>query len=226
MRRRDILLGSLGAATAGAAHGAVKSDPSLYADARAFIQEQLQKPGAPSLSVAVFREGRVDWEEAFGWADREGSIRATPDTPYSLASISKSFTGTTLAVLAERKALDLDRPVNGYLGAGKLRSTAWPGDSMTVRQVANHTSGLPFHVQFFYADRPYQRPPMDVTIETFGFPATEPGTAYFYSNLGYGILGEMAGRVAGVPFADLLRREVCLPLGLTHTGLGPATGSV
>ena len=61
------------------------------------------------------------------------------------------------------------------------------GDA-TVRRVANHTSGLPLHYQFFYADEPYRRPAMDETIRRYGNLVTAPGERYQYSNLGYGVI--------------------------------------
>jgi CubicO group peptidase (beta-lactamase class C family) len=53
----------------------------------------------PSVAVAVARDGRIVWEEGFGWADRERRIPATPHTTYSIASVSKPFTATGLMVL-------------------------------------------------------------------------------------------------------------------------------
>jgi CubicO group peptidase (beta-lactamase class C family) len=67
-------------------------------------------------------------------------------------------------LLVERGLIDLDKPVNTYLAEAKLIGRA--GDTMgaTVRRVANHTSGLPLHYQFFYEDEPYRPPSRDETI--------------------------------------------------------------
>ena len=70
------------------------------------------------------------------------------------------------AILVERGLVDLDTPLDHYLGAAKLNPGA-AGDSAdgaTVRRVANHTSGLPLHYHFFYEDEPYPRPPFEETI--------------------------------------------------------------
>ena len=70
------------------------------------------------------------------------------------------------AILVERGLVDLDAPLDSYLGAAKLNPGA-AGDSAdgaTVRRVANHTSGLPLHYHFFYEDEPYPRPPFEETI--------------------------------------------------------------
>jgi CubicO group peptidase (beta-lactamase class C family) len=62
---------------------------------------------------------------------------------YSLASISKSFTATGLMVLAEHNRIDLDKPVNDYLGNARLTAHIGDAANATVRRTANHTSGLP-----------------------------------------------------------------------------------
>jgi CubicO group peptidase (beta-lactamase class C family) len=101
----------------------------------------------------------VLWEEGFGWADRANRIPATPHTLYSLASISKPITSTGLMILQERGLLDLDRPIDDYLGDAKLTARVGSAADATVRRVANHTAGLPLHYQFFYADQPHRPPP-------------------------------------------------------------------
>jgi CubicO group peptidase (beta-lactamase class C family) len=119
---------------------------------REFIRAELTRLNAASVAVAVACDGRIVWEEGFGLADREAKIPATPDTPYSLASISKTFTATALMTLVQRGKIDLDRPVDEYLGASKLHGRAADANGATVRRVANHSAGLPLHYQFFYAD--------------------------------------------------------------------------
>ena len=147
------------------------------------------------------------------------AVAATEHTMYSLASISKPVTATGLMVLVERKQIDLDRPVNDYLGAARVRGRAGDAALATVRRVANHSSGLPLHYQFFYADEPFRPPSMDETIRRYGNLVTIPGERYEYSNLGYGILDYVISRVSGRPYAEFMREEVFGKLGLTHTSV-------
>ena len=128
------------------------------------IRQQLEEKSIPSLTVAVAKDGKIVWEEGFGWADRERRIPADANTPYSLASISKPMTATGLMTLVRDGKLDLDRPVNDYLGAVKLTARIGDAREATVRRVANHTAGLPMHFQFFYAVEAPQRPPMDESL--------------------------------------------------------------
>jgi CubicO group peptidase (beta-lactamase class C family) len=180
--------------------------------------------GSPSVAVAVAKDGRIIWEDAVGLANREKRIAATVNTIYALASISKPITATGLMVLVERGLVDLDEPVNAYLGAAKITGLAANADGATVRRVLSHTAGLPLHSQFFYADRGYSPPPMDETIRRYGNLVFPPGRVSEYSNLGYGIVGYIIERASRQRYAEFMRREVFAPLGLTHTSIDLPAG--
>lgn len=195
-----------------------------FSQVRAFIQRRITELQVPSIAVAVARDGQIIWEEAFGWADRENRIPATPHTMYSLASISKPITATGLMILKERGKIDLDRPINDYLGEAKIKVRVGNPADATVRRVLNHTSGLPLHYQFFYVDEPYRRPSMDETILRYGNAVTAPGDRCNYSNLGYGVIDYVISRVSGKSYADFMKTEVFLPLGLAHMSVDIGLG--
>src|SRR5579884_1626856 len=90
--------------------------PPERAAAAAQIRKIIERGDVPGIAVAVTQRGRIIWEQGFGWADREQHIRATAKTPFYLASVTKSLTSTALIVLRQSGKLDLDRPVNDYLG--------------------------------------------------------------------------------------------------------------
>lgn len=194
--------------------------PDPYGPARQAIEEAVNSDAVQSITVAVFRNGRIDWEQSFGWADREKKIKATPHTIYSIASISKPFTTTALMNLVSRGKIALDKPANNYLGDAKLYARIGDSNEATVMRVANHTAGLPFHVQFFYYDEATRRPTADETIRTFGQIISRPGERYFYSNLGYGILGDIVARQTGKTYADAMTDLVFKPLRLKDTSVG------
>ncbi|MGQ0715631.1 MAG: serine hydrolase domain-containing protein, partial [Gemmatimonadaceae bacterium] len=194
---------------------------------RAFIRRTMEENAVPSIAVAVARNGEIIWEEGFGWADLEGKVAATPHTMYSLASISKPITATAIMTLVERGTVELDQPVNHYLGTGKLTGLAGDARGATVRRVMSHTAGLPLHYQFFYQTGGYARPSMDETIGRYGILAITPGEVFEYSNLGYGVLDHVIARMSGQSYAEYMRAAVFRPLGMTRTsvdidaGLGP-----
>lgn len=191
-----------------------------FESVRRAILAHLVATETPSVAVAVLRGRRLLWEEAFGWADRDKRIAATTGTPYSLASDTKPLTATALMTLVEAHKIALDAPVNDYLGDAKLVAHIGDVHKATVRRVGNHSAGLPEHYQFFYENEPWRKPSANDVISTYGGLFAVPGEHYEYSNLGYGILGDVIARVAQRPFADYLREAVFLPLGMTKTSIG------
>ena len=188
------------------------------------IETKLVETSMPSAAVAIAKDGEIIWERGFGWADRERRIPATEHTMYSLASISKPITTTGLMILVEKGLVDLDKLVNEYLGDTKLR--AWLGEDAqpTVRQVADHTSGLPLHYHFFFRDEPFTPPPFAETLRRYGNLFWLPGERYQYSNLAYGVLDYIIARIAKKSYTQFMREEVFVPLGLTRTSIDIGPG--
>jgi CubicO group peptidase (beta-lactamase class C family) len=198
---------------------AAQSPPDRFAAVRASIQAAITDSGIPSIAVAVSKGGKVLWQEGFGWADREGRVPATEHTMYSLASISKPITATGLMLLVERGRVQLDRPANDYLARGRITGLAGDASGATVRRIANHTSGLPLHYMFYYDGAPDVVPSMDEAISRYGITIYPPGSTYEYSNLGFGVLDHIIERTSGMSYADFMRSEVFLPLGMTRSSI-------
>src|SRR5439155_19939027 len=172
-----------------------------FALVRAAMHRLVDTMGSPSVAVAVAKDGRIVWEDAIGWANRERRIPATANTIYPLASISKPITATGLMVLVERSQVDLDRPIDAYLGTAKLTGLGGDASRATVRRVLSHTAGLPLHSQFFYSGRGYSSPPMEETIRRYGNVVFPPGEFVEYWNLRYGIIVHVFERVSGQSYA-------------------------
>jgi CubicO group peptidase (beta-lactamase class C family) len=199
--------------------------PATLDSLRARVRHIMDSTHVPSLSVAVASHGKIVWEEGFGFADVEHKVPATPQTLYSMASISKPITATGMMRLVEAGKIRLDNPANDYLGSGKITGLAGDAAAATVRRVMSHTAGLPLHYHFFYAmDGGDERPSMDEAIDRYGIVMFPPGTVYNYSNLGYGIVEQMIAHTSGKPYEDFMRTEVFEPLGLTHTTIGTGAG--
>lgn len=195
--------------------GAAAAD--RFEPARGYILEKMKKEGLTSVTVALAENGKIIWEEAWGFANVGKQIPATPQTMYSLASTTKPITATALMILVERGLVDLDKPANFYLGEGRL--TGYKPEEATVRRLLTHTAGLPLHWNLIFADEPYRRPDMDETIRRYGILAAPPGEGFSYSNLGYGVLEHIIERVSGKTYADFLKSEVFAPLGMTRSAV-------
>ncbi len=204
----------------GTALGGASSD-ERWAKVSELISSGLEQRNIPSVSIAVSRKGRVIWEQSFGWADREKHIKASPDTVYSLASTTKPMTATALMILVRAGKVNLDAPVERYLGPGQLTVYEGRAADVTVRRLLHHTAGLPQHFNYFYADEPDRPRPLEETIRRFAIIVRPPGEEFQYANLGYAMIGHIISRVSGRPLAEFMREEVYQPLGMTATVFDP-----
>jgi len=204
---------------------ALKTPAPNFDKLRDLIRSRIVEQGIPSLAVSVAWKGEIIWEEAFGWADLKRRLPATIHTPYSLASVSKPITATAIMKLVEAGQIDLDKPVNDYLSPGS-QLNVWIGDprEVTVRRLASHTAGLPGQMNFYMESERGQMPPREESIRRYGNIITPPGERYQYANFGFGILDHIVARVSGLSFADFLRREIFLPLGMNRSSLDIAPG--
>lgn len=191
-----------------------------FEDVRASIRKEIAG-GVASMAVAVVKDGKIVWEEGFGLANKETQRHADQHTMYVLASVSKAITTTGMMVQVERGRMQLDAPINDYLGAAKLTAIVGDVREATVRRIANHSSGMPEHAMSFHVDEPYGVPPADQTIRRYGFIVAPPGTRWKYSNFGYGVLEQAIAHSAGQSFGDFMRQQVFLPLGMQRSSAQP-----
>lgn len=198
-------------------HSAARPDDP-FADARTEIEKLMESEGISAYQVAVARGDRMIYTEAFGTADAGGKIPTRTDTMFQVASISKPFVSTALMALVERGQIALDTPVNEVLAGPEL--VAYRGDAAdaTIARLLFHTTGMPYGYYHAGKDVPAvsKRTARDM-IELSGVLATEPGTRYQYTNIGYDLLGEILQETAGENIEEYIAREIIAPLGLTRT---------
>ena len=200
--------------------------PAVRDSLRTAIRRLVDSAGLPSMTVGISVGGRTVWAEGFGYADLARRVPVTPDTRYSLASISKPITATAVMRLVEQGRIALDAPANRYLRAGRITGVAGSNDSATVGRLLSHTAGIPLHYRFYYADGTGRIAEPDVAgaIDRYGVVMFPPGTVYTYSNLGYGILGAIVGAASGTSYEDYMRDHVFAPLGMTRTTVSTGAG--
>jgi CubicO group peptidase (beta-lactamase class C family) len=188
-------------------------DPRLE-EIRDFVVQEVADGNVPSLAIAVAHNGEVVWEEAFGFADVENEIRATPSTLYRSGSIAKPITATAVMRLVEAGVVDLDTPVEEYLGGLTLHYYAGTPEEVTVRRLLQHRAGLPPYNQLFFLDEESVRPPFDETVRRYGNVMFQPGWSYIYSNLGYQLLARVVEQASGTDFPRYVHDNVFRPLGM------------
>jgi CubicO group peptidase (beta-lactamase class C family) len=174
----------------------------------------------PGVSMAVVHDQQVLWSRGFGLAHMETRAPATPETMYSICSISKLFTG--VAVMQQRDAgrLQLDDPVSRHLPWFRIQGEEPGSPPVTIRALLTHSSGLPREADFPYWTGPeYPFPPREKVVERL--PQQQmlyrADMFYQYSNLGLTLAGEVAAAAAKRPYADLIRQDILDPLGLKDT---------
>ena len=175
------------------------------------------KAGVPAVQIAVSQGGQIIYSEAFGVTDVNNATAATPRSVMQIGSVTKQFTAAAILRLAERGALTLDDRIDKYVPEFDPR-----GATITIRQILTHTSGLPrtWYVPpppvSLYSSVPRAQLIQFLNAQPFLF---EPGTSWSYSNAGYLLLGYAIESISGMSYADFIRTELALPLGLIDTGV-------
>jgi CubicO group peptidase (beta-lactamase class C family) len=175
------------------------------------ISSSLEKSGAPSVSVAVVRDGKLLYAKAFGTADLEAKRPADTGTRYAVGSVSKQFTAAALLMLQEQGKLSLDDTVAKYF------PSLTRAKEITLRQLLSHTSGYEDYAPQDYIIPEWTQPttPMAVIDRWAQKPLNfDPGTKWQYSNTNYVLAGAIFEKVAGVPLVDFLRDKIFRPLAM------------
>lgn len=189
----------------------VAPDP-MFETIRAHILERVESGEIPSMAVAVSRRGEIIWEEAFGWANRESRIPATPETVYPIGSLSKSITATGIMILVERGVIGLDDPVGSFLPEGALTVYEGEREAVTIRRVLHMTAGIP-HGWATYGNV-FDPPEINEYLADAGVVVFPPGSEELYSNNAYGVLEAVISGATGRDFDEFIESEVFEPLGM------------
>lgn len=174
--------------------------------------ERQQMPGAV---LGIIIDGDLVWVKAAGVRETNDRAPVTPDTVFRIASMTKSFTALSILKLRDQGKLSLDDPVSRYVPAlADLPSPTKDSPVLTIRHLLTHSEGFP-------EDNPWgdrQLAQSDEAMRNWlraGIPfSTAPGTAFEYSNYGFAILGQVVARASGRPYADYVRDQILLPLGM------------
>ena len=182
------------------------------------VMRGINAGGYPGASVVIGRNGYAVYQKGFGklgWT--ASSARVTADRSiYDLASLTKVVGTTTAAmVLFDQGRLDLDAPVSTYLPAF---SGGWK-DSVTVRHLLTHRSGLPAGRDLWRIARTPDEARAAVLSTNL---ECKPGQCYIYSDLGADVLGFVIEAVAGESLDVFLQDKVFEPLGMNDTFFRPA----
>lgn len=205
--------------TLSAVHAAAAQSPSKAVVARvvdSLVNDFIAMRGAPGVSIAVVRDRDTLVMGGWGKADLENEVPATAATVYRIGSITKQFTASAVMQLVEQGKVRLDDSIGAYLTS---LPAAWR--VVTVRQLLNHTSGIPSYTDI--GQRWIRRWGEEMTPDTLVALTAgdtlwfKPGTSWRYDNSGYVVLGMLVSKLAGRPWATDIIERFAKPLGLTDT---------
>ncbi len=174
------------------------------------LRKIMEENGAVGLSVAVVKEGKIIYAGAFGEKNREEAVMLDTNHLFRIASISKSFTVTSVMQLAEKGLLSLEDDVSSLIGF-QVRNPKFPDRKITLKMLLSHTSGLRDTLGYFNLDvvNPDKNPDHAKAWHSYG-----PGEGYDYCNLGFNMTGAIIERISGFRFDNYVKENVLRPLGL------------
>lgn len=188
-----------------------------------FLLTQMETYKIPGLAVAIVRNGEVEYINGYGIANPDGDP-VTPDTPFLLASVSKSFTALAIMQLVEEGKIDLDEPVQKYLPWFDVKGE---GESeITVAHLMYQTSGFSEYDGSQINMRPNNPDELETAIRDLDKTNLlfQPSEGWEYSNINYSLLGFLIQEVSGLRYESYIEQNIFSPLGMTnsHTSLETA----
>jgi CubicO group peptidase (beta-lactamase class C family) len=179
-----------------------------------YIRASMKTNSVPAIVFGVFKDGSILRSGAFGLANVELKVPATVNTVFEIGSVTKQFTATLVLMLMDEGKLALNDRIDNYLDH---LPDAWR--AVTIRQLLNHTSGIPDIEDIFGYDSYRNIYTFDQIIavansKPMDFP---PGTKMRYSNTGYFLLGHILQKIESKPYDEILHERILNPLGMIHT---------
>jgi D-alanyl-D-alanine carboxypeptidase len=194
---------------------ALPADVVAKLDAAA--RSSFKEAAAPGAIVGV-RTPEGTWTAAYGKADPVAGTPMEVGMHTRIGSVTKTFTGTVIMQLAERGKLSLDDPIEKYVPGVPN------GDKISLRQLANMTSGVASYTQstkftdtYFAKPETIFTPDQLLAVGISASPIFEPGARFDYSNTNPILLGMVIEKVTGAHVGDVFKKMVFDPLGLNHT---------
>jgi CubicO group peptidase (beta-lactamase class C family) len=198
------------------------ADPAAFDNIDTAAKATIARKEIPSVAYGISQNGRVLHTGAFGFADVEQHRPATIHTAYALASLTKPITATALLTLRD---LTLDTPVIDLLPLlADADAADTPLSKVTVDRLLHHTAGLGTYARIYAGDEIATAPAFPASLRDYSAPVQTPGRVAEYSNLGYGILGEIIAKRSGMAYGQYVRRHVFTPLKMRDAFIATPQG--
>jgi CubicO group peptidase (beta-lactamase class C family) len=174
------------------------------------IQQIFKEEKVVGLSVAVVKDNKIIYTNSFGSSNLETGAPLTNKNIFRIASISKSFSATSIMQLIEAGKLDLDEDVSNLVGF-PIRHPKYPETVITLRLLMSHLSSINDSEGYFSLDyiNPAKNPNWQKCYNDY-----EPGKGYQYCNLNFNMIGTIIERTSEERFDQYVKHHILDPLGL------------
>lgn len=178
--------------------------------AQTCIREIMQQSAVMGISVAVVKKNKIIYTHSFGLKDSASNTPLTDDCLFRIASISKSFSATSVMQLAEAKKLSLADDISKLAGF-TVRNPKYPETIITLRMLLSHRSSINDSQGYFTLDaiNPAKNPDWAKCYNDY-----KPGTGYMYCNLNYNMVGAVIEKISGERFDQFVKHHILDPLQL------------
>jgi CubicO group peptidase (beta-lactamase class C family) len=183
-------------------------------DFDAYVAQTMKDFKVPGAAVAIVRNGKVVVAQGYGFRDVEKQLPVTTKTLFPIASISKSFTVTTLGMMVDQGIVDWDKPVRDYLPGFRMYDPV-ATDEMTPRDLVTHRSGLPRHDLVWYGSPISQKE----IVERLRYlePNKPLRQTFQYNNLMFITAGYLESVLNHSSWEEAVQKLVLTPIGMTGT---------
>ncbi len=177
------------------------------------VKGEMAKHQIPGLALKVVQHGKAAKTAAYGFANLEWSVSATPETIFEIGSVTKQFTAACMMLLAEAGKLSLDDPISRHL---KNTPASW--SDITIRHLLTHTSGIKNYTGLAGFELSRRLTQAQFIAKIGELPLVfEPGEKFSYCNTGYNLLGYIIENVSGKKYWDFLTVKILGPLEMSAT---------
>ena len=184
----------------------------------AYLDHEMRDVRIPGLALGIVHNDEIVHLKGFGAADASGRV-VTPQTPFILASASKSFTALAIMQLVEDGTVNLDAPVTTYLPSFSVRDES-ASATITVRHLLNHTSGLPESTAYEpMLSNDMSDNALSKRVRALSDAELEHGAgqAFEYTDANYDTLGLIVEKVNGQPYETHIQERIFTPLAMNHS---------
>jgi CubicO group peptidase (beta-lactamase class C family) len=191
---------------------------SSFAEIESFVQDEMAAQRIPGLALGIVEGDRIAYVRGFGRADDSGS-EVTPQTPFIIGSVSKSFTALAVMQLVEAQRVELDAPVQRYVSWFRVADEKASAE-ITVRHLLNHTSGLSTKTgRSFQGDGDTSDTALEQAVRKLdSAELTAPvGSKHQYSTVNYSVLGLIVQTVAGQSYESYVQARIFDPLRMGNS---------